>query len=221
MMKTLILSLLYFLTGILYIALQQHLSPCTGLIIKSLIIPVLIFIFLINQKHVTSMPFVIMLAALLFSMAGDIFIELSFIAGLICFLAAQIMYLIVFFNSPGENVILGKQFYLVIPVCIYGVVLITYLYEDLNGMFIPVLIYALTILTMLTAAINRRNKVNRLSFWMVFIGASLFVVSDSAIAVNRFSNSIKSSEWIIMTTYIAAQYLIITGYIRQHKNKFV
>lgn len=220
-MKTIILSLIYFLTGTLYIALQPHLSFCPGLIIKSLIIPVLIFIFLINLKYVTIMPFVLMLAGLLFSLAGDIFIELSFIAGLICFLAAQIMYLIAFFNTTGENVILGKRFYLVTPVLIYGMVLITYLSEDLNGMFFPVLIYAITILTMLTAAINRLNKVNRLSFWMVFIGASLFVVSDSAIAVNRFSYPIKYSEWIIMTTYIAAQYFIIAGYIRQHNNKFV
>jgi len=220
-MQTIILSLLYFLTGILYIALQPHLAFCPGLLIKSLIIPVLILIFLINQKHVTSMPFVLMLAGLLFSLAGDIFIELSFIAGLICFLAAQIMYLIVFFNTPGENVIFSKGFYLVIPVFIYGVVLITYLNEDLNEMLLPVIIYAVTILTMLTAAINRRNKVNRLSFWIVLTGAALFVFSDSAIAVNQFSYPIKSSEWIIMTTYIAAQYLIITGYIRQHNNKFV
>lgn len=220
-MKTIILSLLYFLTGILYIALQPYLEFYPRLILKSLIIPILIFIFLINQKRNTSMPFVVMFVGLLFSLAGDIFIELSFIAGLICFLATQILYLIAFFSTPGENVISGKRVYLLVPVCIYGVVLILYLNKDLNGMRIPVIIYAITILTMLTAAINRMNKVNRLSFWIVLTGAALFVFSDSAIAVNRFSYAIKSSEWIIMTTYIVAQYLIITGYIKQHNNKFV
>jgi uncharacterized membrane protein YhhN len=82
-------------------------------------------------------------------------------------------------------------------------------------MRIPVIIYAVVILTMLAGAINRIEKVNRQSCIMVLAGAILFVISDSAIAVNKFSYQFESSEIVVMSTYVLAQFLIIKGYIRQ------
>jgi uncharacterized membrane protein YhhN len=68
---------------------------------------------------------------------------------------------------------------------------------------------------MLAGAINRMEKVNRASYYMVLTGAVLFVISDSAIAVNKFSYHFESSGAVIMSTYVIAQFLIITGYIKQ------
>ena len=125
------------------------------------------------------------------------------------------MYFIVFLLTPGKNSVLTNRIWLLIPVIIYGLVLIVYLYADLAAMRIPVIIYAAVILTMLSGAINRLEKVNRKSYYLVLAGAILFVISDSSIAVNKFSHQFESSGIVIMSTYIVAQYLIVAGYISQ------
>jgi uncharacterized membrane protein YhhN len=162
-----------------------------------------------------------MLAGLLFSWAGDMILEFSqnnanmFIPGLVSFLLAHLMYLTVFLVTPGKSCILSTRFYLLIPVIIYGVVLVYFLYDDLADMRLPVILYAVVILTMLSGAINRKEKVKKRSYLMVLAGAMLFVISDSAIAINKFSYQFESSGIVIMSTYIMAQYLIVTGYINQ------
>jgi len=130
------------------------------------------------------------------------------------------MYLTVFFTTKGKNYIILKRSFLLLPVIIYGVVLIGYLYKSLGDMRLPVIVYAVVILTMLSGAINRYNKVTSRSYNLVLAGAILFVLSDSMIAVNKFSYSIPSARIFIMTTYIIAQYLIVTGYIKQSKRNF-
>jgi len=160
-----------------------------------------------------------MLAGLFFTWAGDVVLEFEglFIPGLGCFLLAHVMYLVVFFKTPGRNVIFQKRWYLLIPVILSGAGLILYLYNDLADMRIPVIIYSIVILTMLTGAINRLEKVNLISYYLVLTGAILFVISDSAIAINKFSHHFESSGIVVMTTYIIAQYLIVSGFIKQSK----
>lgn len=155
-----------------------------------------------------------MLAGLLFSWAGDIAIDFSFVPGLACFLFAQVMYLTAFFLTPGENIVIRGKPWLIIPVLLAGIALICTLYDDLGDMKLPVIIYAVVILTMLTSAINRLGKVNRISYYLVLSGAILFVLSDSAIAVNKFTWDFDYSGPVIMSTYLAGQYLIVTGYIK-------
>jgi uncharacterized membrane protein YhhN len=222
-MKTSALSTIYFLIGLLFIFLQDRPLFLEGFVAKSLIIPVLIILFAVNLIPPINRSQRVMFAGLFFSWAGDIILELAqrngdlFIAGLGCFLLAHVMYLTVFFITPGKNVILSKRFYLLIPVIIYGTVLVYYLYNDLADMRLPVILYAIVILTMLAGAINRLEKVNKASYFLVLTGAILFVISDSAIAVNKFSHHFELSGIVIMSTYITAQYLIIIGYIKQFR----
>jgi uncharacterized membrane protein YhhN len=225
MKKTIFLSILYFLTGFLFIILQGNTSFISGLIIKSLIIPVLMILFVANLKLRQERLHGMILAGLFFSWAGDVALELSgkngdlFVAGLICFLLAHIMYLTVFFLTPGKNVIFHTRIYLLIPLAIYCVIFMWYLYDDLADMRLPVLSYSAVIIAMLAGAINRLEKVKRESYYMVLTGAILFVISDSAIAVNKFSYNFPSSDTVIMSTYVLAQFLIITGYIKQFREK--
>jgi len=226
MMKTKVLSLLYFITGFLFIVLQDRSSFFTGLVIKTLIIPLLMILFMVNLRPVINRSHWLIFAGLLFSWSGDVILEFSqknsnlFILGLISFLLAHIMYLTVFFKTPGKNVIFGNRIYLLIPVLLYGAGLVYYLYDDLAEMRLPVILYAIVILTMLGGAINRIKKVNRTSYWLVLTGVILFVISDSAIAVNKFSHEFVSSGIVIMATYVIAQLLIVVGYIKQFRENF-
>jgi uncharacterized membrane protein YhhN len=143
-----------------------------------------------------------------------------FIPGLVCFLLAHVMYFTVFYITPGESVVLSKRVYFVIPVLLYGTGLVYYLYDDLAVMRIPVIIYSVVILTMLTGAINRLEKVNRVSFYLVLTGAILFVISDSVIAIDKFTRHFEYSSIVIMSTYVIAQYLIVSGYIYQFRDNY-
>jgi uncharacterized membrane protein YhhN len=80
---------------------------------------------------------------------------------------------------------------------------------------IPVIVYAVVILSMLAAALNRYGKVNGLSFMLVSLGALLFVASDSMIAINKFYEKFDFARILIMATYLLGQYLIATGSLRQ------
>jgi uncharacterized membrane protein YhhN len=205
-MKTKVLTLLYFFIGILFIVLPDQSGFLMGLVVKTLIIPVLMFLFIINRRPCSNLFCKLMFAGLFFSWGGDVILE------------AHIMYLIVFFKTPGKNVIFNNRIYLLAPVLIYGVALTLFLYNDLGAMRLPVILYAIVILIMLAGAINRIEKVNRVSYYMVLAGAILFVISDSAIAINKFSIHFESSGIVIMSTYIIAQYLIVSGYIKQFRN---
>jgi uncharacterized membrane protein YhhN len=224
-MKFKVISLLYFFIGTIYTIFQDRLPFYPGLVIKALIIPVLMILFMVNIKLLSIRLYNLILAALFFSWAGDVILEFSqkdggfFIPGLISFLLAHVMYLTVFLKTPGRNSILQHRFYLLIPVLLSGVGLVYYLYDDLGSMRIPVILYAIVIITMVTTALNRIEKVNRESFYMVLAGAILFFISDSGIAINKFSHPFEYSGIIIMSTYIIAQYMIVIGYILQFREK--
>lgn len=218
-MKSRILILLCFIAGLFFIILHDQASPLTDLILKALIIPPLIFVLLANRKPLIDRTDILILAGLLMSWAGDVVLQFTFIPGLICFLIAQVMYLTAFYTTPGENTFRGKGLLLLLPVIAAGIGLVWVLYDDLGPMKIPVFLYAIVILTMLSGAINRFKKVNFSSFWIVLSGALLFVISDSAIAINKFSMPFGSSTPVIMSTYVIAQVLIVTGYIMQYRNK--
>lgn len=215
------ISVLYFLTGVIFIILQTHTSFYPKFVVKALIIPILMILFIINLKPFRNRLHSFMFAGLIFSWAGDVILEFTqsngnmFIFGLSCFLLAHIMYFTVFIITPGKNCILSNCIFLLIPVIIYGVGLVFYLYDDLADMRIAVILYAIVILTMLTGAINRKEKVKKASYYLVLTGAILFVISDSVIAIDKFSYHFESSVIVIMSTYIIAQYLIVTGYINQ------
>jgi uncharacterized membrane protein YhhN len=222
-MKTKIFSAFYFLVGIQYVLSQYFPGFIPDVIVKALIIPLLMLILWTNVSKENMRMNIQVFCALIFSWAGDITLEFAgnngnmFILGLLFFLFAHIMYLAVFVATPGNNSILNTRKYLIIPVLLYGITLVVILYNDLGEMKIPVILYALVILLMLTGALNRIEKVNRKSYWFVLAGAILFVISDSSIAINKFSMPFKGSSIVIMSTYILAQYLIVQGYIFQYR----
>ena len=223
-MKYSLISIVYFTVGLICIILLDQSVFWPGFVAKALIIPVLMILFFVNINPLSGRLHIFMIAGLLFSWAGDVVLELSknndnlFIVGLTCFLFAHIMYLTVFFLTPGKNSILNNRIYLLIPVLIYGIVLLSCLYADLAGMRLPVILYTIVILSMLAGALNRIEKVKKVSFYLVLAGAILFVISDSVIAFNKFVHQFDSSGIVIMSTYVIAQYLIVAGYIIQFKS---
>jgi uncharacterized membrane protein YhhN len=220
-MKNTIITACYFMISIIYVSYGNITSPLIALILKALIIPVLMLLFIINIRPAGNRLHQMIIAALIFSWCGDILLGVPqksnnlFVPGLVCFLLAHVMYLVVFFTTPGENLIIRKRSYFLIPVVLYGFLLLYLLYDGLGEMKIPVIIYTLAILTMVSSAINRFGKVGNASWILVFSGAILFLLSDSGIAVNKFLHPFPGAEVIIMSTYVVAQYLIVIGYLKE------
>jgi uncharacterized membrane protein YhhN len=83
-----------------------------------------------------------------------------------------------------------------------------------DGLWIPVVVYVVCLSLMAVMAALRWGAVPPGSYERVLIGAVLFMLSDSAIAINKFTNPFAGASLVVMTTYAAAQYLIVTGYKR-------
>ena len=165
-----------------------------------------------------------LLVAIIFSWAGDVFLMFQqsnanfFMFGLGSFLIAHIFYIFTYKQHCSEESgaeLQGLQkIRFALPIVLAGTGLVTILYSRLGDLKIPVLLYAGVLTLMVLNALFRFGKTNTASFTMVFGGAILFMISDSLIAINKFLEPLPMAGFWIMTTYIAAQYLIIRGLIR-------
>lgn len=176
----------------------------------------------VDQEHRS--PAVML--ALLFSFIGDVLLmlqgrgELYFMLGLGSFLFAQMFYIFSYrqHRNPAQaDALQGVQrMRLAFPILLAGTGLIVILYPVLGELKIPVLLYSSVLVLMVLHALFRFGRTGVQSFWLVFGGALLFMISDSMIAIHKFLTPIPAPGLLIMSTYMMAQYLIITGLIR-HK----
>jgi uncharacterized membrane protein YhhN len=160
--------------------------------------------------------------AIVFSFLGDVLLlsDDNFIYGLGAFLISHVLYTIAYRqhrDDEGDHALTGiHRIRLAFPVVLAGTGLSIVLFPVLDELKVPVLIYAIAITTMVLAALFRLGRTNARSFWMVFGGASLFMISDAILAINKFLTVVGHSSVWIMLTYIAAQFLIISGLIEHH-----
>ena len=98
-----------------------------------------------------------------------------------------------------------------VPFILAGTGLIVVLYPFLGDLKIPVIFYALVLILMVLSALFRYGYTNNVSFWMVFCGAVLFMVSDSVLAINKFLEPVSHGAFWIMLTYCSAQFFIVSG----------
>ena len=150
---------------------------------------------------------------LFFSLIGDVLLMLPrdrFMAGLASFLVALVCYVAAFVNVSGfpdspavAIVLLG-----------YGAYLLRRLWPHLGGYRMPVLLYAVVLLLMCAGAFNQLWRDPAPRAWFAFLGAVLFVVSDSLLALDRFTG--REARWqpLVLTSYFAAQWLIAVSVTR-------
>lgn len=150
--------------------------------------------------------------ALFFSFLGDVFLMFSgsnyFILGLGSFLLAHVLYIVIFKYDFKLNLL--PSLALIVATISY----LAYLYPSVPADFVvPVILYCIVITLMGVAAISRKTTSKSYNF--VLIGALLFIISDSLIALNKFHTPITYHAIYIMTTYGLAQYLILEGWLKR------
>ena len=187
-------------------------------ITKPFLVPVLIAFFILQTKSISHSAKKFVVLALVFSWLGDLLLMFEtrssnfFIFGLIAFLLAHLFYTYYFIKSAEENGVKMK-WWLGIPILAYYAVFMFILYPHLAGMLWPVRIYGLVISFMLLTALNFLNIKTKPAGNLITTGASLFVLSDSLLAINKFYISLDHAGIYIMLTYGLAQLLITTGSI--------
>jgi len=149
----------------------------------------------------------LILAGLLFSLAGDIFLMLPsdrFLHGLISFLVAHLFYIAAFTLDGGRS----PRFLTALPLLAYGGLMLYLLLPGLGKMKAPVTVYVLVILLMVWQACNRWMSTWMITGLLATAGACLFAASDSILALNRFRRPMRSAQFLILASYFAAQWLI-------------
>ena len=191
-------------------------------ITKPLLIPTLILLLFFTDTALAGKK--LLLTGLFFSWLGDIFLLLEskqalfFIFGLVCFLTTHIFYIIYFLSiRSANNSLLKKQPLFLLLVLGYGATLVWLLFPHLGDLKVPVIIYATVICGMLLCSLHVFLKLKKPANSFYLLGASLFVLSDSLLAINKFYQAFAFAAVFIMLTYCAAQYFIVSGFINQDK----
>jgi uncharacterized membrane protein YhhN len=151
--------------------------------------------------------------ALALSTLGDILLDLDperlFVFGLGSFLVAHLVYIFVFVRYRRRPTVLGAAPRLAaLFVLLYSVAVSTWLLPSLGALMFPVGIYMCAITAMVVSAILARFS----NPW-VAIGAILFLISDSLLAVNKFKTPIPYRDFLVWSTYYVGQFAITIGFL--------
>lgn len=166
--------------------------------------PLAALAFALVQKH--GRPLAYLGIALALSCAGDVLLDLDpsfFTFGLAAFLLAHVEYATLwlmfrprpFRTTPQRSVV-------ALIVIIAAVALGSWLAPGLGPLAAPVALYIFAITTMVVSATISRFPSG------VVLGAVLFFVSDSVLAIDKFKVHVPGRGWIVWSTYYFGQLLI-------------
>mgnify|MGYP000338322063 CR=1 FL=1 len=173
-------------------------------------IPILLLMALAKSK-LQGKSQTLMLAALTFSLAGDILLAFKglFLPGLGAFLVAQVIYCILFSGQFKKS---RNGFIWLAGILLYSVTMASFIIPNAGTLGWVVGIYLLAISCMAISAGFRNDP----HFIWVALGAFIFMLSDSLIAVNKFVQPFPYAGVAIMVSYYVAQLMITLGIIRHH-----
>ncbi len=167
-------------------------------------------IILLCATRATSGCAAFILAGLLLSLAGDIFLMLPqdrFIPGLLSFLGAHLCYIAAFTVGSGFQ----ASFFVLLPAAL-GVALFMKLLPHVgSSLQIPVTVYMLVILAMFWQALEQTGHAFNLHTVLMLSGAGLFTISDSALAYNRFVAPFRHAPLVVLGTYYVAQWCLASS----------
>jgi uncharacterized membrane protein YhhN len=201
-----ILTLLALFSASLHIRAEYYGPQYHIYLFKPLTMVFILLIAVQADKPDTALYKYAIIAGLICSLAGDVFLMLPsdrFVAGLVSFLIAHLFYIVAF--TLGRGLCFSWR---LLPCVIYGIVIFSILSPSLGKIKLPVLVYMMVILVMAWQAWERWSQIGQSATLLAFLGAVLFLISDSALAINRFREGYKSAQALILSTYFAAQWLI-------------
>ncbi|WP_395625738.1 lysoplasmalogenase [Daejeonella sp.] len=217
-----VFTLVFGIIFLLNIFTQSALLQDLNIFIKPLICISLAF-YLFKNANMAAGFNRLVFVGLIFSLFGDCFLLFAgrdiyfFLYGLVSFLLAHVVYSFAFFrdfkNNPQASKIYGHLMFFILGV--FTLSFYTFIRDYLNDFRIPVMVYMFVISIMAIMAAYRYKRVDLFSFRLILTGAVFFVISDAALAFNKFVEPYPFAGILIMSTYMLAQYLITIGAIER------
>jgi uncharacterized membrane protein YhhN len=214
-----LLIAIYLILSLAHLYASHSQSETLILVTKPLLLTLLSLWFYLSSRPLDHTFKRFVLLGLVFSVGGDTLLmlvengprlEVFFLLGLGSFLIAQLSYMYAFISYPGaKRGDIARRPWMGVFFLLYLIGILGGLWSDIpSGMKVPVVIYAMAIVSMATAAFNLRGLVLREYFLGLMAGVLLFVVSDSCIAINKFGQPLPYARLLIMSTYLLGQLLI-------------
>ena len=203
-----LLSTLALISGLVHMGAAQVGGPrWLVYVFKPLTTSLILLIALAAPAPISPVYQGLIVAGLAFSLAGDVFLMLPedrFLAGLASFLVAHICYVAAFTSRTGFQATWGGA----LPFLLYGAAMLLLLWPYLGRKKAPVIGYVAVILTMGWQAREQWLATGRVAALLAMLGAGLFIVSDSALAVERFRKPFRGARLLVLATYYVGQWLI-------------
>ncbi len=207
-MTFLIISII--VSALAYIIAEYKNASAIKYVFKPLTTLLVIFIAFNQMNNLDDNYAYLIIAGLLFSLVGDVFLMYprdKFVYGLGSFLIAHIIFIIAIsdgFHSVNEILIL-------LPAAVYTIIFLKIILPKTGKMKWPVIIYALVLMIFLWQASVAYYYSAEVSAFNAFLGAVLFVISDSLLAYAKFVRKKPYSIAVIHITYwMALVYMAIS-----------
>jgi alkylglycerol monooxygenase len=148
----------------------------------------------------------LLVGALAASLLGDVLLPANFIPGLVSFLIAHLCYIALFKqDAPWFASRKALACTLAAAALMYAI-----LFPSLAPpLKIAVACYAVVIACMAAQAIGRAAVLKDAHAIGVAIGAVIFMLSDSTLAIDKFATALPMAQFWVLATYYAAQVLIV------------
>lgn len=184
---------------------------------KPALMPLLLYYIYESSKGKVTMKVLLLCLAVLLSWFGDLALmygaeQIYFMMGIGLFLLAHLMYIIVLRQSVYQPIKFDPL--KVLPFALYAVALFKFLIPTAGDLAIPIFVYGIVISVMAATARLREGSTSQESYRWSLYGAALFVVSDSVLAIDKFYGAIPMVGVWVMSTYIAAQLLLVKGILK-------
>lgn len=157
------------------------------------------------------------LAAILFGFAGDLVLlfrprHWAFPAGIAAFAAGHVFYLVSFLSALPQKPAWYWVALLGLIALASACTLIRYIWKGLpNKLKPPSFLYMLLIGAMASSAVLFGFSGASPLCWLAIPGGLLFVFSDATLSIDAFHHAVKYRNVVVMSTYIAAQTLIVAA----------
>jgi alkenylglycerophosphocholine/alkenylglycerophosphoethanolamine hydrolase len=144
-------------------------------------------------------------AGLVASLAGDMLLETgdsTFLPGVGAFFVAHVLYVAAYVRRWRRPALP-----LAVPFAVWIALILAYVWDGLGALRVPVTVYAAMIGVMMwrAAAAPAGAPRWRDAAWAACVGALMFGLSDSLIALTRFGGPIEGSRYAIMGLYWLGQ----------------
>ena len=208
-----LLSLLAAISGTLHIRAEYRGPRWQTYLFKPLTTSLILAVALVAPGSAPPAYRALVAAGVAFSLAGDVFLMLPanrFLAGLASFLIAHLLYIGAFTEAGGFQLSLAA----LLPFAVASGALLRILWPHLGGQRLAVAVYVGVIATMGWQALAQWLAVGEGWALCAFLGATLFMASDGALALNRFRRSFARAPLAVLGTYYPAQWLIALSVMR-------